>query len=481
MKISIDQWKPNKSSKTSLTHQIVSYFKERVQTGDWLTGAMLPSQRKLAHQFGVNRSTIVEAINELTALGIVETAVGRGTVIANNTWSLLLETPNWHKYIDSSLHPSNRPTIQKINHYEFDESYIRLSTGEISSDLMPKAYISKTLETIAKDQVTFNYLEPLGLYELRQELCQYLKRYQLDIHPEEMLIVSGSLQALQLIALSILGKDSSVFIEENSYITSLKVFDYSGITMKPAPTDANGVIPWLIDDKNLNPQSLLYTIPTFHNPTGHTMSSERRQEILSWCKRHQLPIIEDDAYRELYFDDLPLHPIKSYDDSGNVLYMGSVSKSLAPGMRIGWIVGPKSIIDRLGDIKMQTDYGASSVSQWFMTYFLRNGLYEKHLEELRIKLKLRRDLLLDLLDQYFKDLAYWDKPQGGFYIWLRFNKKISTEKLFELALEEHLLINPGYVYSHKKNNAIRLSFCYASEEQLKVGIKKLAEIVKNLQ
>jgi GntR family transcriptional regulator of abcA and norABC len=481
-KLIID-WKPEKTSRLSLVEQIVQYIKTKIYKGDWLIGDVLPSQRQLAECFGVNRSTIVLAIGELTAVGILDSKVGKGTFVANNSWSFLVaESPlNWKTYIDGGFHKANLPTIQAINKYEFDDSIIRLSTGEVSSDLMPQDAFSKIFEAMSKEQVPLNYLEPLGLEELRIELCQHLKKHNIHVGPKEIVIVSGSLQALQLIALSLLGKNSRVFVEENSYVKSLRVFEFSGIEMNPVKTDSNGPMPWLIDGSSLNSgTSLLYTIPTFHNPTGRVMGMERREELLAWCKKNRLPIIEDDAYRELYFDDPPPMPIKAMDKSGNVLYLGSISKSLAPGIRIGWIVGPESIIERLGDIKMQTDYGASSVSQWMLTHLFKSGLYDDHLVTLRHQLKTRCQRVLGYLEHYFSDIATWNKPTGGFYIWLRLNTQVSSEKLFENCLKEKVLINPGSIYSFKNNSYIRLSYSYASMEDMDQGLQILAKVVRSL-
>ena len=251
--------------------------------------------------------------------------------------------------------------------------------------------------------------------------------------------------------------------------------------MNPVKTDSNGPMPWLIDGSSLNNgTSLLYTIPTFHNPTGRVMGMERREELLAWCKKNRLPIIEDDAYRELYFDDPPPIPIKAMDKSGNVLYLGSISKSLAPGIRIGWIVGPESIIERLGDIKMQTDYGASSVSQWMLTHLFKSGLYDDHLVTLRHQLKTRCHRVLGYLERYFSDIATWNKPTGGFYIWLRLNTQVSSEKLFENCLKEKVLINPGSIYSFKNNSYIRLSYSYSSMEDMDQGLQILSKVVRSL-
>ncbi|AOT69292.1 aminotransferase-like domain-containing protein [Geosporobacter ferrireducens] len=479
----IIDWKPDKGSDITLTKQIIGYLKGRIAKGDWLVGQKLPSQRKLAQLFDVNRSTIAESLSELSALGIVDSSFGKGTTIINNTWSLIFagSTPDWNNYIEHGIHRPNNPTIQAINKFEFFEPITRLGTGEMSPDEFPCDLMASVLKRVSDLNISYNYLEPLGLYELRAGLCKYLKKFNLSVEPSQVLIVSGSLQALQLISLSILGPNSVVLVEEPSYIKSLRVFDFSGITMKNVPMDKDGIQPWMIDDTILKKgMSILYTIPTFHNPTGITMSENRRSELLRWCRLNQLPIIEDDVYRELYFDDPPPFPIKSIDTSGNVLYLGSVSKSLAPGFRIGWIIGPESIVERLGDIKMQTDYGSSSLSQWIMTEWFASGLYEVHIQKFRKQLKKRCFFMLRLLDMYFSDIATWNIPKGGFYIWLKINKSIPIEKVFHHALKDNILINPGDIYSFKKNNCIRLSYSYASNQDMEDGLIKLSNIIRKM-
>lgn len=478
--ISFD-WQPDQTLKISLSKQIVSYIKKKISSGDWLIGQKLPSQRKLAKILEVNRSTIVEAYSELIALGIIESNYGNGTKIINNTWSLRFShlTPEWNDYIEAGVHKENLPTIQIINKLEYKENIIRLSTGEMSPELFPHHMMKKVLNKIPSRAFSLNYIEPLGLLELRVVISNYLKTYGIDLRPSQILIVSGSLQALQLIAISILKPGSTVFVEEPSYVKSLKVFESNGMKMEGVPMDQSGLIPWMIShNKKDITNSILYTIPSFHNPTGINMSYERRLEVLNLCKSYQLPIIEDDVYRELWFEEAPPLPLKAHDTTGNVLYLGSVSKSLAPGLRIGWITGPEPVIERLGDIKMQTDYGSSSLSQWALTEWIESGLYEEHLKIFRRQLLIRRNFVIDILNKYFKNIATWNIPNGGYYIWLKLNSNINTEKLFKAAIKDNILINPGSLYSFERNVFIRLSFSYASLGEFEIGLMRLAEIIK---
>ncbi|HYE68251.1 MAG TPA: PLP-dependent aminotransferase family protein [Anaerovoracaceae bacterium] len=489
--ITID-WKPDKHGKEPVYKQIVNYINRKISCGDWTIGSKLPSQRVLAESFDVNRSTVVRALEELCSYGILEGTTGKGTVVTSNTWSVLMSTapPDWGNYLKAGTFQENVPTVQMINKLEFEKDIIRLGTGELSPDLFPREMMSEIFQGLPDRFPSLNYLGPLGLPELRQALSQRLKKQGIDADPSCILITSGSLQALQLISVCMLKPGSVVYTESPSYLKSLQVFPSAGMTLSGIPMDREGLLYWNIDNRaenNRNETSvamedaLLYTIPTFHNPTGTLMSVARRQEVFRFCSNHRLPIIEDNAYGELWLEEEPPRPLKTMDQHGMILYLGTISKTLAPGLRIGWLVGPESVVERLGDVKMQVDYGASSVSQWALAELFSSGLYDQYLENLRQKLKDRRDFALSLLNKNFKDLAQWDVPRGGFYIWLRLNGKVPVDQLFHQMLKERILINPGNIYDFGKNQSIRLSYSYASEKELAVGIEKLAEIVRSLR
>lgn len=208
------------------------------------------------------------------------------------------------------------------------------------------------------------------------------------------------------------------------------------------------------------------------------MSEERRRKLIDVCEKERLPIIEDDVYRELWLDSPPPPPLKAIDKNGLVLYLGSMSKTLSPGLRIGWIVGPKPVIERLADIKMQTDYGSSSLSQWAVAEWLASGLYHQHLEEVRKELKVRREIMIDLLQRYFSDIATWTVPRGGFYIWLRILPSISIRELFEKSLEHGILLNLGNVYDKHAAQYLRLSYSYASLADLEKGMFRLSKVIR---
>lgn len=467
-------WKPSRNANLSLQKQIIHWITVQIKSGNWGAGTKLPPQRQLALQLDVNRSTLQQAFEELKADGILESKVGSGVFVANDSWNLIVKDrqPNWQKYINSSIHKPNYPTIQLINDYEQEDSMIRLGTGELSPNLLPTKALQASLQNLSFDGKDIGYSSPLGSEKLRHALCHYLQKREIHTTPDNILIVSGALQALQLMAVGLFESGSIIFQEPCSYLNSIHLFQSFGMQMKFI--HRNDSLKQTLKLLKKNRQSIFYTIPTLNNPTGSVWSMTEKQNFYNACTELKIPIIEDDVYFELLFES-STPAIKSFDSSGQVLYIGSVSKTLSPGLRIGWVIGPSPVIKRLADIKMQMDYGSSSISQEIVSYWLTSGLYEKHLVELRKQLKLRAEFVENLLRNYLSSIATWESPKGGFYIWLRFNKPIITKDFFLKLINRNILINPGYIYHTDDFYHMRLSYSYASLEDLKRGIKILYE------
>ncbi len=195
------------------------------------------------------------------------------------------------------------------------------------------------------------------------------------------------------------------------------------------------------------------------------------------CQKERLPIIEDDVYRDLWLDAEPPLPLKALDDSGLVLYVSSLSKTMGPGLRIGWVAGPEPIIRRLADLKMQHDYGSSILSQWVAAEWLRRDLETSHLQNLRQELRRRRSFMLKYLEENFSSLAEWNIPAGGFYIWIKLNRPLSMPALFQAACKKNILLNPGTIYDQTSNQYLRLSYAYASPEEMNYGLHELSKLI----
>jgi len=368
----------------------------------------------------------------------------------------------------------NNRRMQQINRLEFAPDIIRLGTGELDPRLFPQKMWTEVLQKMSVEITSLGYAEPLGILTLREEIVEHMKQFGINVSTKNVLVTSGALQALQLISSCMLEEGSTVFTEAPTYLKSLQMFQSAGLNLNGISMDQDGMEYWKIAKQlQQSESSILYTIPTNQNPTGITMSNARRQELMNFCIKNRLPIIEDGAYQELCFDGESALPLKAIDDNGMVMYLGSASKTLAPGLRIGWVIASEPVIQRLGDAKMQMDYGASSLSQLVFAEFLQSGKYKEYLIGLKKTLKQRRDNALKTLERYFQDIATWDVPIGGFYIWLTFNDDVEVDDLFERALDKGILLNTGDIYDFKHNRSLRLSFAYLTRKEFTAAMRTI--------
>ncbi|MTI95910.1 MAG: PLP-dependent aminotransferase family protein [Firmicutes bacterium] len=475
-------WKPDKASPIPLYEQIKKYLKKQIMNECWPVGSKIPTQRQLAQQFAVNRSTVTAAIQDLIAEGLLEGNTRGGTVVTANVWSQLPGNPrpDWQSYIRAGTYQPDFSAADQINKY-FSSQAIRLGAAELSPSLYPRQLMEDSVTKAIKRADSLGYEHGQGSYELRKELSAYLATSGVEAPPEQILIVSGALQALNLIALGMVYRGSTILTENPSYLYSINLPGPVDLRVYGVPMDAEGIqASTIIKRRRMTNAAMLYTIPSFHNPTGISMSAARKQELIAICEAERLPVIEDDTYRELYFGAEAPKPLKAYDRNELVLFVGSMSKMFSPGLRIGWVVGNQAAIKRLADIKTQLDFGASSLSQLTVTELLASGGLDAYLQNLRKELKARRDLALRALDRHCRELADWQIPSGGFFIWLKLKQALSMQKLFDTCLKRGVLINPGSSYLAQSNQHIRISFAYADHADLFTGIRILSEEIQKL-
>lgn len=467
-----DEFSIDKGNSMPIYIQIYNFFRDRIMSGAIPMGARLPSQQSLAEQFGVNRSTIVSAYDMLASDDLVRSNGKGGTRVINNAVSLNAPPPpNWSAYIHGGSYYANKSTVQLINTNEQRKDIYALTRPELSEDLLLPELVDEMKKGIPLDPSSLGYEDPHGIPALREALCSYYSNCGVRVAPDQILIVSGALQALYLLSVGILYKGSSILTESSSYIYSVNVFQSAGMRLFGIPTDAGGMIPEQLTAQYSHAKaSLLYTIPNFNNPTGILTSESRKKTIYGICQEKNLPIIEDDTYRELYFTPERPTPLKALDNNELVLLVGSCSKVLFPGFRLGWIIGHKEVIDRLADIKAQVDLGTGTVPQLYLADLINKGIYEKHLEYTREALRKKRDHAARLLESEFSGLCEFTIPKGGVNFWLKLPKGVSASRLFTRALKARVLFCPGYIYSSKGSSYIRISFSYLSDKDLEQSL-----------
>ncbi len=298
---------------------------------------------------------------------------------------------------------------------------------------------------------------------------------------DNVLITSGGQQAFHLIAQCLLQPGDGIAIESPSYLYSLRLFTSAGIRLYPIPVDHDGLIPEKIEELYYkNKIRMVFTNPTYQNPTGTVLSESRRRKLVRVCEKLRIPLIEDDPYRELHFNDsykLPQSLLSLTRKAQSIIHIGSVSKTIAPGFRIGWLIGPSSIIERLADAKKQMDLGTSMLTQKIMATYLLSDDNKLNKTKLIEMLTSRRNAMIQALNQYLKGRAEWKNPEGGYFVWLHVATNLTDKELVEKGIKKGLLLFPGSLYGAEKGY-IRLNFALVNEIQIKKGIFLLSIVLE---
>jgi 2-aminoadipate transaminase len=324
---------------------------------------------------------------------------------------------------------------------------------------------------------------PQGYLALRQFLSAKLKRDSgISCTADDILIVSGSLQALDLVNATLLARGDTVIVERDSYQGSLNRLTRLGGHTIGIPLDENGMRMDVLADtladlkrRGIRPK-YIYTIPTVQNPTGTIMPEARRVELLKLAEQYDVPIFEDDCYADLVWDGKRPPALYAMSRSANVIHIGSFSKSIAPALRVGFIVAPWAALSRM--LPLKTDAGSGALEQMVLAEYCTPH-FETHVPSLRRGLRAKLDTLMEALNEQFGTTAEFEEPKGGIFLWVKLPDHVDTLKLYQAALAAGVSINPGPEWSTDKAYAgCRLRLCFASptHQQIREGIAVLAEV-----
>lgn len=315
-----------------------------------------------------------------------------------------------------------------------------------------------------------------GETELRRAIAQNLCRRGLSCTEEQVLIISGSQQGIDLVAKLFIDARTPVAVESPTYLAALQVFRFFGaqfVAYDSAQPD--------IDKLKIEKPAFAYSIPTFQNPSGHCLDSTQRAALAKACDDIMLPLFEDDPYHDLVYDPCERKPVCALLQHAPWIYQGSFSKSLSPALRLGYLVASPELIPYLTRLKQAADLHSSRISQWLVLQQLRAPHHAEHMNELAAYYKSRRDAFEIALQRHFGSLASWKKPAGGLFFWLTLNHCIDTRKLLPKALERNIAFMPGesfLPYPSEGCGQLRLNFSHATEEQADMGLQVLAALVR---
>lgn len=473
-------WKPDRKAKKAIYKQLAEFIENGIATGNFPPDKPLPSERFLAKEFNLNRSTVVAAYDELESTGLIQRSRGSGTTISKDIWGIMKKRiPSWNRYIEAGSFLPNPLITQRIRKEAVEHKVINLASGELSEDLFPMNSLRQITSTRSFIG-SLGYDHPLGNEILRETIVNHMRTYRkISTNSESILITSGAQQALHLVVQCLLRPGDSVAIEDPSYNFNLPIFKTAGIKPYYLSVDNEGINPnELLDLHKKHRIKMIFLNPSFQNPTGTLLNEKKIKTILDISSEHGIPVVEDDPYSLTSFTGKEVSTLKSLDVHGNVLYISSLSKIVASGLRIGWIIGPKPVIERLSDAKQQIDFGHSSYTQWIANDFLESDNFHLHIKRLIKELEKRRNQIIKSLNFYLKGQIEFTTPQGGIHIWCKVKKEFNEMQLLEEAIKKGVIYVPGYTMGSKKGY-VRFTFAREDEESINEGIKRFAEALNS--
>jgi 2-aminoadipate transaminase len=339
-----------------------------------------------------------------------------------------------------------------------------------------QAAFDKVLSTNGK--VALQYGPTDGYMPLRQWIADSLSQNGAKIAPEQVLMVSGSQQALDLIGKVLIDEGSKVLVETPSYLGALQAFSVYRPEFHSVATDEHGLVPSSLD-AIADGARLLYALPNFQNPTGRSLSVERRQELVETCARLNVPLIEDDPYGALSYKGQPSPKMVAMNPEG-VIYMGSFSKVLTPGIRLGYVVAPLPMVRRLELAKQAADLHTAQLTQMVVHEVVKDGFLDKHIPTIRELYGKQCQEMLDAMAQHFPAECSWTKPEGGMFIWVELPKHINAMELLDEAIKNKIAFVPGapFYANEPATNTLRLSFVTVPPERIRAGIEVLGKLIK---
>lgn len=462
----------NKDSKIPLYQQIGDAIHELIEKGVLKPDYKLPPIRTMAERLNVNNITIVSAYKYLENKKIVYSQIGSGTYV-------------------SPLPISDIPEpVISLRTDNFDRenlccNAINFSTTSTSEDLFPVQEFKEIFnEILERDKGrAFNYQESQGYIPLRKSICTYLQNYNINSTYERIQIISGAQQAIDILSKALLKTGDIVFVEKPTYYGAIGAFQSRGAEIIEIPLECDGINIGLLENYiKLYCPKFIYIMTCYQTPTTISYSIEKKMRLLQIAEKYDTYIIEEDNLSDFNYSSNPNIALKSLDYKNRVIYIKSFSKILMPGLRIGFIVLPQKILQKVNSAKYNTDISTSGFIQRAFDLYLQKGLWIEHSKYISNIYKKRYNETIRCIDRYLKNYVQYTEPKGGLTLWLKFDSNIDTDILYKELLKNNIIVSTGNMFSISDEYIpyIRISFASVKKENIDFGINKIADICSSI-
>ena len=468
--------------KIFIYQKIALHIEEQIMNGILKFGEKLPSIRILQQEYGVSVSTVLQAYYALEAKSLIEARPRSGYYVVFSE-KHTLKSPEKTRPNDAPSIENKTDLIIDLFHNLNDKEMVNFSLGAPSKELLPIAKLSKTMhETIGKLPAGGTYYDTIqGSENLRRQIAQRSLLWGGNIKEDDLVITSGCTHALSLSLMAVTKSGDTIVVESPVFFGILQLANTLGLKVIELPTDAATGIDLEALRIVLNKHTIaaIVVISNFNNPLGSVMPDVKKKELVTIIKEHQIPLLEDDICGEIYYGKNRSSTCKSFDDSGLVLWIGSFSKTLAGGYRVGWVAPGRFLKDVLR-LKLSLSSSSPTIPQETVASFLNKGRYDYHLRRLRNTLHANSIKYIQAISSHFPKDTRVTKPQGGFLLWVEINPKIDMKLLFEKAKASGIVFSPGTIFTLQEQykNCLRLSYALTWNTKIETGLKKLGNLIK---
>ena len=402
-----------------------------------------------------------------------------------------METPWDHRYAQRTQRMGSSAVRELLKLTEKPD-IISFGGGLPAPDVFPVEDFLAACERVLHEQgpQSLQYSTTEGYLPLREMIARHTRRYGMHITPDNILITSGSQQALDLIGKVFINRGDRILVEEPTYLGALQAWNAYGAEYVTIPMDEHGMITDRLEEIVRTGPKFIYVLPNFQNPTGVTLSEERRRKLIEIADRYGIPIIEDDPYGQLRYEGKHLPSVVVLDGQfrhngetpfrGNVIYLSTFSKILAPGIRLAWVIAPQEVIYKLVQAKQGVDLHTATFNQMVAYEVSRGGFLDRHVWMIRRVYGERRDIMLDAMAEFFPPGVQWTHPEGGLFLWAIMPEGLSSPEVLKAAIEQKVAFVPGgpFYACGGGETTMRLNFSNATPEKLRLGIERLGNVIK---
>jgi len=446
-------------------------------------GDKLPSVRALSKKHGISMSTTLQAYYHLESKGLVESRPQSGYYVRFNTQHFP-QQPDKSKPLPTVQSKNVDAIISEVYDDWHDDKVTRFSLSVPAPELLPLAPLNKAmLRALRESRANATYYEQVrGNEELRRQIARWSLNWDAHLQPEDLITTSGCMNAISYCLMALTKRGDTIAIESPAYFGTLRLLNSLGLRVLELPTHPEtGVDP---DDvrkaiEKHHIKACLF-VTNFSNPLGFCMPDEQKMELVKLLSFHGIPLIEDDLYGDVYFGKQRPKSCKTFDEQGNVLWCGSVSKTLAPGYRVGW-VAPGKYYEQIKQLKLYHAITSATPEQQAVANFLATGRYEHHLRKMRTALHANSLQYIRAVGEYFPEGTRVSHPKGGYILWVELDKGIDTYDLYHEAMLHKISIAPGIIFSSQDRyrNCMRLSYGMQWTPELERALKKLGGVIKS--